>query len=109
MIGQSTMSSSLALSAGSFVLWMTRASSSRRKAWSAHGTPWQEEKMDQDLFNAADRHIDEISELLDAALLSPELQKLREAIAALGKRLGERYSVTLSGLVEVFDRQKERN
>jgi hypothetical protein len=65
--------------------------------------------MDQDLFDAADKHIDEIAETLGQALLSPELRNVREALAALSKRLGERYSVTLTCLVEVFDGQKERN
>ena len=65
--------------------------------------------MDQDHFNAADRHLDEIAEALEPALLSEELGKVRDALAALGKALGERYSVTLSCLVEIFDLQKERS
>jgi hypothetical protein len=64
--------------------------------------------MEQELFHAADRHIDKIAPVLDQALLSPELRKAREALAALGKRLGGRYSVTLTCLVEVFDQQKGR-
>jgi hypothetical protein len=61
------------------------------------------------VLDAADKHIDEIAETLDQALLSPELGKVREALTALSKRLGERYSVTLTCLVEVFDGEKERN
>ena len=64
--------------------------------------------MDPTLFNAADRHLDEIAEALDQALQSPELQKVRETLAALGQNLGERYSVSLTCLVEVYDQQKER-
>jgi len=40
---------------------------------------------------------------------SQEMQtKVREALAALGKKLGDRYSVTLTCLVEVFDQEKGR-
>ena len=44
--------------------------------------------MDPTLFDAADRHLDEIAEALDQALLSSELQKVRESLAALGQKLG---------------------
>jgi hypothetical protein len=64
--------------------------------------------MDQNQFEAADRHVDDIAELLDRALRSAELGKLREALAALGEGLGEGFSVTLSCVVEVFDRGRER-
>ena len=64
--------------------------------------------MDPTLFDAADRHLDEIAEALDQALLSPELQRVRESLAALGQKLGGRYSVSLTCLVEVYDQQKER-
>jgi hypothetical protein len=64
--------------------------------------------MDPKLFSAADRYLDQLDEALDQALVSPELQQVREALAALGKRLGERYSVTLTCLVEVFDQQQGR-
>jgi hypothetical protein len=71
-------------------------------------TPKQDQQMDPKLFNAADRYLDQIDEALDQALVSAELQRVREALAALGKRLGERYSVTLTCLVEVFDQQQGR-
>jgi hypothetical protein len=64
--------------------------------------------MDPKLFSAADRYIDQIDDALDQALASPELREVREALAALGKRLGDHYSVTLTCLVEVFDQQKGR-
>src|SRR4051794_4311409 len=64
--------------------------------------------MDQERFEAADRHVEEIAEILDRALMSPELGKLREALVALGKAAGEGYSVSLTCLVEVFDDQKQR-
>ncbi len=40
--------------------------------------------MDQKLFSAADRYIDRIDQALDQVLVSPELQRVREALAALG-------------------------
>ena len=64
--------------------------------------------MDPTLFDAADRHLDEIAEALDQALLSSELEKVRDSLAALGQKLGGRYSVSLTCLVEVYDQQKER-
>src|SRR5688500_16806592 len=64
--------------------------------------------MDQEHFDAGDPRIDEINEALDEVLPSPEFRKVREALRALGARLGGRYSVTLSCLVEVFDREQER-
>jgi hypothetical protein len=64
--------------------------------------------MDPTEFAAAEPHIEQIAELLDAALKSPELHKLPETLAALGKSLGERYSVTLSCLIEVSNDDGER-
>src|SRR4051812_31932609 len=64
--------------------------------------------MDPSQFEATEPHLDRIADELDSALLSPELQKVRAALAELGKCLGERYSVTLTCLVEVFDREEER-
>ena len=64
--------------------------------------------MDQERFEAADRHVEEIAEILDRALMSPELESLREALVALGKAVGEGCSVSLTCLVEVFDDQKQR-
>jgi hypothetical protein len=64
--------------------------------------------MEPHLFEAADRHVDEIAEALEAILPSEQLQKVREALTALGKSLGARYSVSLSCLVEVFDREQGR-
>ncbi len=64
--------------------------------------------MDQTRFEAADPHLDALAEILDGGLRSPELARLREALAALGKVFGERYSVNLTCLVEVFDEKKGR-
>jgi len=64
--------------------------------------------MDQNLFNAFNPQIDDMAEMVEQVLQSPEFQKVREALVSLGKTLGERYSVTLSCLVEVFDREQER-
>ena len=64
--------------------------------------------MDQELFKAADRHVEELSKILDQVLPSPELQKLRDALAALGKALGKGYSVSLACNVEAYDQQRDR-
>ncbi len=64
--------------------------------------------MDPTLFDAADRHVEQIAEILDGVLPSPELQKLRDALAALGKTLGKGYSVSLTCIVEIYDQQRER-
>lgn len=59
-------------------------------------------------FAAAEPHLDQVSELLDSALVSPEFQKVRDVLAALGKSLGNHYSVTLSCLIEVSDNEGMR-
>src|ERR1700693_611311 len=64
--------------------------------------------MTQTLFDATARHLDQIAEILDQVLPSAELEKLREALAALGSSLGERYVISLNCLIEVFDEEKER-
>jgi hypothetical protein len=64
--------------------------------------------MDQDRFTAADRQLDKIANLLNRAVQSLELRAVREALAALGKSLGDRYSVNLTCVVEVFDDKMQR-
>jgi hypothetical protein len=65
--------------------------------------------MEPGAFGATEPHLDQVADCLDAALRSPDLSGVRDALAALGKSLGERYSVTLTCLVEVFDREQERS
>jgi hypothetical protein len=62
--------------------------------------------MDPTRFEEADRHVDDIAEILDAVLLSPGLGGLRDTLAALGKALGEGHSVSLTCLVEVVHDEK---
>ena len=64
--------------------------------------------MNPSQFEAANPYLDAIGDRLDQVLMSPELHQVREALAALSKRVGERYGVTLTCLVEVFDRERER-
>ncbi len=63
--------------------------------------------MDRPDFDAAQPHLDKIAEILDKALES-DLVPLRDALAALGKELGSRYSVALECTVGVFDAERER-
>ena len=65
--------------------------------------------MDKSTFEAADPFIDELADLSDEMLTSNELARMREALTQLGKTLGERYSVSLSVIVDVYDRDEERN
>jgi len=53
--------------------------------------------------------VDEISELVDQALISEQLATLRQSLAGLSKAVGGRYSIGLTVSLEVFDHQKERN
>jgi hypothetical protein len=72
-------------------------------------TPFREKHMDQTQFHAANECVNEIAEQLDDILDSPELAKVREVLAALAKRLGEPYTVSLTCLVEVFDSDQGRS
>jgi hypothetical protein len=64
--------------------------------------------MDKSTFEAADPFIDELGGLIDEMLTSNELARMREALTQLGETLGERYSASLSVIVDVYDRDKER-
>lgn len=65
--------------------------------------------MEPSEFEATEPYLDQIDAELEVALHSRELLKVREALATLGKCLGERYSVTLTCLLEVFDREREQS
>jgi hypothetical protein len=62
--------------------------------------------MDQSAFDAADPLVDEIADLVDDALASDQISTIRQKLAQIGKALGERYSVRLGIVVEVFDRER---
>jgi hypothetical protein len=64
--------------------------------------------MDQSAFEAADRVLDEIADLVDQTLTSDQLIELRRTLSKLSKALGDRYSASLTVVVEVFDREQER-
>lgn len=64
--------------------------------------------MDQSTFSTAESHLDELADTIDDVLASSELEKLRDQLAEFGKALGQRYSVSLDMVVQVFDRDKER-
>lgn len=64
--------------------------------------------MDPDKFENADRHLNDIAGDLEETLQSLQLAKLRESLAAMSKRLGDGYSVSLVCQVEVFDLKRER-
>jgi len=63
--------------------------------------------MDQSTFEAADRLTDELADIVDQVLTSDQLSALRHRLAELSKAIGERYSVSLKVVVEVFDRERE--
>ena len=64
--------------------------------------------MDRPDFDAAQPHLDKIADILDKALES-DLVSLRDALAALGKELGSRYSVALDCTVGVFDAERKES
>lgn len=64
--------------------------------------------MDRATFEAANGYVDQISELLDRALDSPECDELKHALAQLSAAIGERYSTSISCILEVFDPEKAR-
>jgi hypothetical protein len=64
--------------------------------------------MDKATFDIADDYVNQISEIVDRALESPECDGLKRALAEFNKAIGERYSVSFSCVLDVFDREKER-
>ena len=62
--------------------------------------------MDQSTFETADPLIEEIAEIVDQTLVSDQLSTLRHTLVQLSSALGERYSVSLNVIVEVFDRER---
>jgi hypothetical protein len=62
--------------------------------------------MDQSTFDAADPLLEETAVLVDQALTSDQLATLRHSLVQLSKAIGERYSVSLNVIVEVFDRER---
>lgn len=64
--------------------------------------------MDPATFDAVDPLVDQIAEIVDSALLSDQLAKLRQVLEELGKAVGPRYSANLSVIVDIFDREREK-
>ncbi len=64
--------------------------------------------MDPSDFEAAESHLDDLAESIDAALQSPELETLRAQLAGFSETLGQRYGVSLHVIVEVYDNDKDR-
>ncbi len=64
--------------------------------------------MDPKTFDLADALVDQISEAVDAALISKQLANLRRALDELGKVVGPRYSANLTVMVEIFDWDREK-
>ena len=64
--------------------------------------------MDPSTLVAAEPLLDEISEYVDQALASEQLAALRRSLAKLSEAVGNRYSVSLNVVVEVFEREQER-
>jgi len=62
--------------------------------------------MDPDTFNALDPHLDTIAELASQHLYAPEFHR---ALSELSKILGQRYGVSISLTVEVFDEDGRRS
>lgn len=65
--------------------------------------------MDQESWQRSEDLIYEIEESLDKLLDSPELEELRSKMAELGKRLGERYGISLSCILDVIDWREDRS
>jgi len=64
--------------------------------------------MDKSTFEIVDPLMDDVDELVTQVLGSDELARLREALARMGQAIGDRYSVNLSVIVDVFDRKREQ-
>jgi hypothetical protein len=64
--------------------------------------------MDQVKFARAQKHLDEIAEIVDQNITSAESQKLRDVLSAFGNTLGHGYFVELDVVVRVFDEKRDR-
>ncbi len=65
--------------------------------------------MDRNTFETADKFLDEAAEMVEEALKSDHLDRLRSILKDMNKAIGSRYGVGLVVNVEVFDRERERN
>jgi len=65
--------------------------------------------LDQDKFQAADPILDEIAEVLDRLLESPEGNELKSQLQKLSDVCRGSYSVNFSFLVDVFDGERENS
>ncbi|HEY3395306.1 MAG TPA: hypothetical protein VGK58_21575 [Lacipirellulaceae bacterium] len=56
--------------------------------------------MDRATFEAADGFVDQISELVDRLLASPNSAEFKRVLAQLSDAIGERYSVSFSCVLD---------
>lgn len=64
--------------------------------------------MDQDLWNIADKGIDQIADKLDQLLGSPAMTDIKNLLGDLGVKLGGQFDISLNCIVDVFDRDTDR-
>ncbi|MES2790345.1 MAG: hypothetical protein V4719_12110 [Planctomycetota bacterium] len=62
--------------------------------------------MDPATFDVADALVEQIADIVDSALLSDQLAKLRQVLEELGRAVGPRYPANLSVIVDVFDQER---
>src|SRR4051812_46696505 len=62
--------------------------------------------MDRSSFESADPILNQLAELIDQTLDSSQLSAIRQAMAQLSEAVGQRYSVNLSVIVDVFDPER---
>ena len=65
--------------------------------------------MDKSAFKASQPILDEIAEIIDKALTSPQFASLREAMVQLNKAVGPSFAVGLNVTVDVFDENTNRD
>lgn len=65
--------------------------------------------MDQDKFQAADPILDELAEVFDRLLESPEGNELKGKLQRLSEVVRDSYSVNFTFLVDVFDSERENS
>lgn len=64
--------------------------------------------MDQTTYSIADRQLEKLAEIIEQLLASESNRGLKDALVALSRALGARYSVDLDVVVHVYDDQRER-
>jgi len=62
--------------------------------------------MDRATFESADPIVDQMAEMIDGVLDSPQFSEIRQALIRLSEAVGSRFSVSLDVCVEVFDPER---